>query len=178
MHQPATYWCHVTHTNYRPWWRHKIVKTFFWKNFPEKPLTHAPKICQYGLRKPPLYAKNWENWGFQYLTIISVPKYSEPTDLLGLVELHSSSKFLRNLIMIHVRDVIKWSFYWTDQKPFTGHSSKIIHLMIFSNQNLVQFIRKECRYCFEISKKISDGQEMTECSKSLTNHTPEVRKIK
>ena len=25
--------------------------------------------------------------------------------------------------------------------------------MIFSNQNLVQFIRKECRYCFEISKK-------------------------
>ena len=105
------------------------------------------------LRKPPLCAKNWENWGFQYLTIISAPKYSEPTDLLGLVELHSSSKFLRNLIMIHVRDVIKWSFYWTDQKPFTGHSSKIIHFMIFSNQNLVQFIRKECRYCFEISKK-------------------------
>ena len=130
------------------------------------------------LRKPPLCAKNWENWGFQYLTNISAPKYSEPTDLLGLVELHSSSKFLRNLIMIHVRDVIKWSFYWTDQKPFTGHSSNIIHFMIFSNQNFVQFLRKVCRYCFEISKKISDGQEMPECSKSLTNHTPEVKKIK
>ena len=49
MHQPATYWCYMTYSNFRPWWRHKRVKTFFWKNFPENPLTHAPIICQYGL---------------------------------------------------------------------------------------------------------------------------------
>ena len=41
------FWTH--HSNYRPWWRQKIVKTFFLKNFPEKSLTHVPKICQYGL---------------------------------------------------------------------------------------------------------------------------------
>ena len=50
VHQPATYWCYMTYSNFRPWWRHKRVKTFFWKNFPENPLTHAPIICQYGLR--------------------------------------------------------------------------------------------------------------------------------
>ena len=69
--------------------------------------------------------------------------------------------------MIHVRDVIKLSLYRADQKPFTDHSSEMTHFMIFSKQYYVIFIQKECCYCFEISKKVSDGQEMTRRSKLL-----------
>ena len=80
--------------------------------------------------------------------------------------------------MIHVRDVIKWSLYWTDQKPLTGHSSEMTNFMIFSNKNFVKFIKNECCHSFEISKKISDGQEMTKRSNFLTDHRPEVKKRK
>ena len=39
------------------------------------------------------------------------------------------------------------------------------HFMIFSKQNFVIFTENECCHCFEISKKVSDGQEMTRRSK-------------
>ena len=77
--------------------------------------------------------------------------------------------------MIHVRDVMKWSSYWTDQKPLTDHSSEMTNFMTFSNRNFVKFIQNECCHCFKISKKISDGQEMTKCSNFLTDHTPEIK---
>ena len=80
--------------------------------------------------------------------------------------------------MIHVRDVIKWSLYWTDQKSFTDHSFEMIHFMTFSNQNYLIFNSKECRYWFEIIKNISGGQEMTRAQNCFTNHTPEVKERK
>ena len=50
--------------------------------------------------------------------------------------------------------------------------------MIFSKQNFVIFIKNKCCHCFEICKKLSDGQEMTRRSNCFTDHTPKVRKRK
>ena len=122
-------------------------KPFYWK-------THPVKIIHiiYGLRIPPLYAKNGVNRRFQYWTLFWTHNGNEPTDKNHLVDLHLNYVFQVIWIMSPTHDVIKLNIKLTAQKSFTWQISKAVVFGVFWIENLITYNKNKCCHHKHFSK--------------------------
>ena len=79
-------------------------KTFFWKKFPENPLSHSPKVCLYGL--------SWSNkilyfsW-VKSLIVSWLHKESSISTSTMVPAIHSISKKKKLLFFVSINQILK-----------------------------------------------------------------------